>query len=54
MKRIEVLYWKVEDTTAFSSDLFPATFGYVDAEEFGFFGTPVEEYPDMVKVDLHT
>ena len=51
MKRIEVLYWKVEDTTSFSSDIFPTTFGF--AEEFGFYGMPVEEYPDMVKVYLH-
>ena len=56
MKRIEVLYWKVEDATAFSSDMFPATFGYVDGEEFGFYGMPMEEYSDMVKVHvyLHT
>ena len=51
MKRIEVLYWKVEDTTSFSSDIFPTTFGFV--EEVGFYGMPVEEYPDMVKVYLH-
>ena len=48
VKRVEALYWKVEDPEAFSSDVFPTTFGF--ANGIGIYGIPVEEYPGMVKV----
>ena len=50
VKRVETLYWKVEDPEAFSSDVFPTIFGF--ANGIGIYGIPVEEYPGMVKVIL--
>lgn len=50
MVRVEVLYWKVENASAFSSEIFPTTFGYGEDEKLRFYGMPVEEYPDMIKV----
>jgi sarcosine oxidase/L-pipecolate oxidase len=50
-KRIEVLYWKVENPAAYSSEVFPTTSGSLNGDAF--YSSPIEEYPDMIKVCLH-
>jgi glycine/D-amino acid oxidase-like deaminating enzyme len=49
-KRIEVLYWKVENPAAYSSEVFPTTSGSLNGDAF--YSSPIEEYPDMIKVYL--
>ena len=48
MKRVESIYWKVDNADAYSSDIFPTTFGIAHGDTF--YSIPVDEYPNMVKV----
>lgn len=48
VKRVESIYWKVDNPDAYSSDVFPTTFGF--AHGVSFYSIPVDEYPNMVKV----
>ncbi|CAI8021713.1 Peroxisomal sarcosine oxidase [Geodia barretti] len=48
VKRVESIYWKVDNADAYSSDIFPTTFGIAHGDTF--YSIPVDEYPNMVKI----
>ncbi len=50
---MESLYWKVEDPQRYSADNFPTIIGYGNESDLHFYGTPILEYPGLLKVSSY-